>query len=207
MRAASTISTTGRCNCRARSATAPRPSPTGSLLTPPNRTQRTEASGAGMRERAADGAPGVAVLALEVLAACAPSQLRSDPKKDPVRCACWRFRAHHLADATKDEVGVVLVLDAAARRADEPSWRRAWDATDEAVAVEIVADERALVAGLRRLVARLDPDVLLGWDTERGSWGYVEARWGVVAPSDRKQLFSRDTNARALLMCGSTFSL
>ena len=132
-----------------------------------------------------------------MLAACAPSQLRSDPKKDPVRCACWRFRAHHLADAADDEVGVVVVLDAAARRADEPSWRRAWDATDEAVAVEIVADERALVAGLRRLVARLDPDVLLGWDTARGSWGYVEARWGVVAPSDRKQLFSRDTNARA----------
>ena len=114
-----------------------------------------------------------------------------------VRCACWRFRAHHLADAADDEVGVVVVLDAAARRADEPSWRRAWDATGEAVAVEIVADERALVAGLRRLVARLDPDVLLGWDTARGSWGYVEARWGVVAPSDRKQLFSRDTNARA----------
>lgn len=43
---------------------------------------------------------------------------------------------------------------------------------------EVLELELDLVNGLIDIVQELDPDILVGWDVQAGSWGYLAARAG-----------------------------
>lgn len=42
--------------------------------------------------------------------------------------------------------------------------------------VEVVADEVDLINKIIDIVVDLDPDILIGWEIQRASWGYLDAR-------------------------------
>lgn len=42
--------------------------------------------------------------------------------------------------------------------------------------VEVVPSELDLLNTFADIVVNLDPDIIVGWEVERGSWGYLDAR-------------------------------
>jgi DNA polymerase zeta len=44
------------------------------------------------------------------------------------------------------------------------------------VQLEVVSSEFELISKVVDIVVDLDPDVLVGWDVQRASWGYLDAR-------------------------------
>jgi DNA polymerase elongation subunit (family B) len=44
------------------------------------------------------------------------------------------------------------------------------------ISYEFPADELSLINRLAELVMHFDPDILVGWDLKRGSWGYLATR-------------------------------
>ena len=152
-----------------------------SFLTPVDavRTPKSTGPGSGARDGAtmrvgSRGEPGASLLALEVAAACAPGRERSAAAADAILCACWRYRDHHLAESEDDAIGAIAVGAAPLR------------------GVEVVPTELALLLRLEELTKTLDPDVLLGWDAARESWGYVVARAKALRLAYFDQRLSRD---------------
>ena len=54
------------------------------------------------------------------------------------------------------------------------------DALGQGATVVVAPTERALLLAVAAVVARHDPDILVGWDIQRGSLGYVLERAGVL---------------------------
>uniref|UniRef100_A0A131YTT9 DNA polymerase n=1 Tax=Rhipicephalus appendiculatus TaxID=34631 RepID=A0A131YTT9_RHIAP len=105
------------------------------------------------------------------------SDLRPDPEYDPVQCVLWCARGY----------GVDAPLEAGAmhwgsvtgdpRLADiedvaGTSLHRTGVATPS-LRTQVVRSELDLLHAVVDLVHRWDPDVLLGYDVERASWGYL----------------------------------
>jgi DNA polymerase zeta len=44
------------------------------------------------------------------------------------------------------------------------------------VELEVVVDEFQLINKMIDIVVELDPDILVGWEVQRASWGYLNAR-------------------------------
>ncbi|XP_054922337.1 uncharacterized protein PolZ1 isoform X1 [Dermacentor andersoni] len=106
------------------------------------------------------------------------SDLRPDPAHDPVQCVLWCARGHG-TDAPL-EAGVMHWVLGDPRLADiedlaGTSLRRTGVATP-GLRTQVVRSELDLFHALVDLVHRWDPDVLLGYDVERASWGYLFER-------------------------------
>ncbi|XP_065284580.1 serine-rich adhesin for platelets isoform X2 [Dermacentor albipictus] len=106
------------------------------------------------------------------------SDLRPDPAHDPVQCVLWCARGHG-TDAPL-EAGVMHWVLGDPRLADiedlaGTSLHRTGVATP-GLRTQVVRSELDLFHALVDLVHRWDPDVLLGYDVERASWGYLFER-------------------------------
>jgi DNA polymerase zeta len=59
--------------------------------------------------------------------------------------------------------------------------------------VEVVDDELSLLNRIVDIVNDLDPDILVGWDVQRFSWGYLDTRgkvYGMFSPSPLRSVFT-----------------
>lgn len=94
--------------------------------------------------------------------------LRPDPAQDPVQCVLWYARSPRVA---APQAGALYwVRSCGDPRLAEGELPRTGVTSLHSKAVR---SERDLLAALVELVARWDPDLLLGYDVERGSWGYL----------------------------------
>lgn len=94
--------------------------------------------------------------------------LRPDPAQDPVQCVLWYARGPRVA---APQAGALYWVRSCGdpRLADGELPRTGVTSLHS----KAVRSERDLLAALVELVARWDPDLLLGYDVERGSWGYL----------------------------------
>ncbi|PFH54484.1 hypothetical protein AMATHDRAFT_134471 [Amanita thiersii Skay4041] len=103
----------------------------------------------------------MSIFSLEVFA---PSQGNNvpDPEKDQIVAA---FYAYQTSEAVTPKNGVVIVKHGNAEGSGSGS-----------VQFEEVPSERDLLCRLTDIVNELDPDIIVGWEVQRGSWGYFDAR-------------------------------
>ena len=143
---------------------------TSKYITPPDRTPPVE-TGSGARDkrtmRTGKGTTPVSILVLETLAATRPNLTRPQPDTDPLIAVAWRFRGSYDTDPDEDEKGLLVVQGC------EIQSLRGHD-------VEVVESELGLLKKIGNLVKAHDPDVLLGWDTERESVAYLIDRGRVL---------------------------
>ncbi len=156
--------------------------PLGSGISPPSVSAAaaggpTPSSQAGFG-RGEGGGEGLLLLALEVLAD-SRGALLSDPLHDAVRVVALLLAPDGGGDADDDAAALpparLLLWDGGALEAPLAGARCGADALPGA-RVERFPSEAALFAGVAAAVQALDPDVLLGWDLERGSLGYLADR-------------------------------
>lgn len=95
--------------------------------------------------------------------------LRPDPAHDPVQCVLWYARGPLQAP----QAGALYCV----RPSGDPRLAEGESLLPRSGVTGLqgtaVRSEGDLLAALVELVARWDPDVLLGYDVERGSWGYL----------------------------------
>ncbi len=156
--------------------------PLGSGISPPSDSAAaaggpTPSSQAGFG-RGEGGGEGLLLLALEVLAD-SRGALLSDPLHDAVRVVALLPAPDGGGDADDDAAALpparLLLWDGGAPEAPATGAHCGADALPGA-RVERFPSEAALFAGVAAAVQALDPDVLLGWDLERGSLGYLADR-------------------------------
>ncbi|CAL1695850.1 unnamed protein product [Somion occarium] len=106
------------------------------------------------------------IFALEVFAPSRDGKL-PDPGKDEVAAVFWSFydSDSQLNDSFSCESGVVVV--------DKPQIAsrklRDWS-------LDVVGSELDLLNRVVDVVQELDPDIVVGWDVQAASWGYLNAR-------------------------------
>ncbi|KAF0292367.1 DNA polymerase zeta catalytic subunit [Amphibalanus amphitrite] len=117
-------------------------------------------------------------LSLEVHA-LTRADLRPDPEHDALVAVFY-----HITDDVPEnwvrprESTGCIVVDAASVVAESAGSRRHLfgSAGHPGVQVRYVADEHCLLDAVVELVATADPDILLGWEVQQLSWGYVLER-------------------------------
>ncbi|XP_077539629.1 uncharacterized protein LOC144152269 isoform X3 [Haemaphysalis longicornis] len=98
-------------------------------------------------------------------------ELQPDPAQDPVQCVLWYARGGPRGGAPQAGALYWLHSGSDPRLAEGSLLLPRTGVTS--LQGEALHSERDLLAALVELVARWDPDVLLGYDVERGSWGYL----------------------------------
>ncbi|XP_075752219.1 DNA polymerase zeta catalytic subunit isoform X2 [Rhipicephalus microplus] len=104
------------------------------------------------------------------------SDLRPDPDYDPVQCVLWCARGYGV-DAPLEAGAMHWCSVGDPRQVDMEdlvgaSLYRTGVATTS-LRTQVVRSELDLLHAVVELVHRWDPDVLLGYDVERASWGYL----------------------------------
>jgi DNA polymerase zeta len=99
-----------------------------------------------------------------------------DPGTDEVVVVIY---AHHISGSDTKQTGVLAL------QSPQLSQRRLRD-----MKLEIFMNELDLLNRLIDLTTEIDPDILIGWEVQAGSWGYLEARgqtygwsWFSVSPT------------------------
>lgn len=108
-------------------------------------------------------------LCLTVTRVCTRGDLLPNPSEDEVSCLFYSFSdsggdAENRADY---ETGCIVVCP------EEPLVDTRWIPGYQ---IEIVSTELDLLNALIDLVREWDPDILVGWQVQTASWGYIEAR-------------------------------
>ncbi|KAG5647998.1 hypothetical protein DXG03_007032 [Asterophora parasitica] len=105
----------------------------------------------------------MSVLSLE-LAWPAPTEDNKTPNPDINEIAAV-FYAYQMSEAVPPEIETIVIQ---APHFDPRRMRE--------MKLNIVQDEIELINHIVDIVGNLDPDVITGWDIQRGSWGYLDAR-------------------------------
>ncbi|KAF8640582.1 hypothetical protein AX17_000244 [Amanita inopinata Kibby_2008] len=115
----------------------------------------------GTRHEILRGKQHMTVLSLEVFA---PSQGNKtlDPETDEIAAAFYTFKAY---EAGPVQTGMIIV------NSDSLNGSRI-----RSMPFEEVSNELDLLNTMADVVVNLDPDIITGWDVQRNSWGYVDAR-------------------------------
>ncbi|TFK77090.1 hypothetical protein BDN72DRAFT_890866 [Pluteus cervinus] len=103
----------------------------------------------------------MSLLSLEVFAPSREEKL-PDPQKDAIAAVFYTFQG---ADISSRQTTIIAV------NGTQLSNLRLRSAP-----IQLVPDEMELINRMLDIVIDLDPDILVGWDVQRASWGYLEAR-------------------------------
>jgi DNA polymerase zeta len=88
-----------------------------------------------------------------------------NPQVDEISMAFWSFQPGVLLESESCRSGILAVEARHLRQLRHP-------------AISFVSNELELLNALIDTVMDLDPDMVVGWEIQDGSWGYVAARAG-----------------------------
>lgn len=99
---------------------------------------------------------------INVLSAPTDSGKNPDPENDGIVAA---FYALHVAGATSIQNGLLALTSPQL----EPRRLRDFD-------LDLADDELDLINKIVDKILELDPDIITGWEIQKSSWGYLDAR-------------------------------
>ncbi|KAJ9471209.1 DNA polymerase zeta catalytic subunit [Diplonema papillatum] len=119
--------------------------------------------------------PFLIVAALEVLPSCSRSEY-PDPALDPVlMCCVTEHNINNLTDEAEDKHHIIINCRGAGMDPQNAS-QEVSVVPATTTQVHYMDDEEGLIIKTVRLLREIDPDILLGWDLQRYSYGYLNRR-------------------------------